>query len=259
MTRRKRWLTALLIAVAVLALVYIGRRHLLPPVARWLNVAGAPRQADYVMVLPGDENVRPFVAAALVRTGHAEAVLVPTTETGPEVEDGIRPPTHEIIRRVLLHRGVPEEKIVILRAKSRHTTGDAQGLADFLEASPGASVSVVTSAYHTRRARFAFAGVLGERMDQVSFVATPNEGFSPEDWWQSPGGFVAIVGENLKLLCYFAGSPAVTYGLAGCASAAVALVVWRGRRRRRSRPVPRKRAPPPVEGPASAVRQGATA
>ena len=181
MTGRRRWLIGLFVAVAALALAYVGRRHLLPPVARWLNVGDAPRHTDYVMALPGGENVRPFVAAALFRTGHAEGVLVPVTETAPEVDDGIRPPTHEVVRRVLLHRGVPEERIVVLPAKSSNTSSDAEALAAFLEASPGASVSVVTHDYHTRRARFAFAQVFGDRMERISDILCcgPHRGFLP--------------------------------------------------------------------------------
>jgi len=206
MSRRRWCFLVLAVAAAVPVGVYLGREYLLPPMAYWLDVGGPPQRADYVMVLPGDANVRPFVAAALVKAGLAGRVLVPKTETAPEVDDGIYPPSDELIGRVLVRRGVAPEKIVILSGRSNSTCGDARVLAEFLESSPGARVSVVTNNYHTRRARWIFARVLKDRTGQVSFVSAPTEGFRPDNWWRVQEGFLAIVSEYLKLACFGAGT-----------------------------------------------------
>ena len=97
MSRRRWCFLVLAVAAAVLVGVYMSRGYLLPPMAYWLDVGGPPRRADYVMVLPGDANVRPFVAAALVKAGLAGRVLVPKTESAPEVDDGIYPSSDELI------------------------------------------------------------------------------------------------------------------------------------------------------------------
>src|SRR5581483_11739959 len=89
------------VIAASLAAAWAGRAWLLPRAARWLNGGQLPRRCDYVLVLPGGEDTRPFAAAALVRAGLAGQVLIPRTRSSSDVEDGIRRPTHEIIRAVL--------------------------------------------------------------------------------------------------------------------------------------------------------------
>jgi len=236
--RPRRWLIGIFCVAAVAAAAYAGHDRLLPLAARWLDVSDTPRPTDYAMVLPGEQNVRPFVAAALVRTGYAREVLVPTNKTAPKVDEGIRPPIHEVIRRVLQYRGVPPEAILILDAKTSGTFSDVQALADFLEKAPGASVSVVTSDYHTRRTRLALAQVLGDRLARVTLVSAPTEKFTDQNWWKCSEGFIAIAGEHLKLAYYVSRYTRVPYWSAACAGAVFALLVWRRRRNRRlGRPI----------------------
>jgi len=233
MSRRRRRLLVLLALGGLAGLLWGARASVLPPLARWLDVGEEPHPADYVMVLPGDESVRPFVAAALVRAGLARGVLVPKTETAPAVADGIVPPTHEVIRRVLRRRGVPEDRIVVLEhGQTGHTYGDAVLLAAFLDSAPDARVIVVTSFYHTRRARWTFSQVLERRAEQVSIVSAPTDRFAPEDWWQRQEGFLAISGEYLKLVYYAARYGTLRWWAIGCAAAVLAGMIYRRRRRR---------------------------
>ena len=48
---------------------------------------------------------------------------------------------------------------------------------------------------------------LGERADQVHFVAAPNTAFTTDDWWQSEYGFTFIMLEYIKVVRYWAMSP----------------------------------------------------
>ena len=85
------------------------------------------------MVLNGGENTRPFAAAALVKAGWAQRVLVAEVAPTPAVSDLILPPHHEINRQVLIKRGVPAENVVILPGKAATTRDEAKALAAFLE------------------------------------------------------------------------------------------------------------------------------
>jgi uncharacterized SAM-binding protein YcdF (DUF218 family) len=138
-----------------------------------------------------------------VNVGLADRVLLTDTVLGPDVEDGIRPPSAELNRRVLAHRGVPEHKIVQLEVGSSSTADEAGALARYLSAHPGERVAVVTNALHTRRARWTFARRLGEKIDRVSYVSAPNPGFEAEDWWKSEAGLWAVTSEYTKLAYYW--------------------------------------------------------
>ena len=235
MTRR-RWcvLTALVLAGILLAVLYTARSRLLPLFAHWLDVGEAPRQADCVLVMPGEETTRPFVAAALVKAGLAERVLIPENILSPEVADDIVPPTHEISRRILLRRGVAENRIEILPGTTSNTFADGQALAEFIESSPDARVLVVTNGYHTRRTRWVLRRVLGDRMQRVTMVSAPYDNFQPEQWWRMEEGFLAVVGEYLKMAIYTVRYGRFVYWLLAGVALGLLLLAYRRHRARKA-------------------------
>jgi len=233
MRRWRRWIVGLLIAASVVGGLYAARGRILPAAACWLDVGQPPQAAEYVMVLGGEYNTRPFVGAALWKAGLARQVLLARVIEDPDVEDGIVPPHHEVERRVLVRRGVPEDRIVFLGEQANSTFDEARLLADFLAIWPESRVNVVTSDYHTRRTRWVFARVLGERVQQVAFVSAPTEDFPADGWWQTDKGFRAVMGEYVKLVLYGLRYGWLGYEIAGVLAAAVVLMAWRRRRQRR--------------------------
>jgi uncharacterized SAM-binding protein YcdF (DUF218 family) len=150
------------------------------------------------------------------------------------VADGIVPPTDVVTRQVLESRGVSDERIILLEeGQTGHTHGDATLLAAFLESHPDARATVVTSHYHTRRARWAFSLVLGPRAGQVTFVSAPTDGFTAENWWRRQEGRMAVVGEYLKLAFYAVRYSALPYWIAVGILILVAVGLFRRRRNRK--------------------------
>ena len=199
---RRRWRRRCLLALVLILVLagYLARGLLLTSVARFLDVSEPPRQSDAVLVLGGGANDRPFVAAALVRSGLATQVLVPTVHLSSENREGLGPPEHEVICGALRARGLPPDRITLLPGECGSTLDEARSLARFLDSKPGATVTVVTHAFHTRRARRLFRRILGDRIQQVHFVAAPCDRFTAEDWWQSEDGFATYTTEYIKLL-----------------------------------------------------------
>lgn len=222
-----KWPVAL---CALLAAVWLGRAWLLPRAGQWLNVGEAPRPSDYVLVLPGGEESRPFVAAALVRAGLARQALVPSAIGSSDTDAGIERPAHDVIRDVLVLRGVPRRQIVVLGGKSRSTYTDALALREFLLARPRSTVTIVTNDFHTRRARWVFRLVLANMAD-IHMVAAPHDKHNAATWWQSREGAATYCGEFAKLVGYavWYGDARVWIG-AGLLLVAVALLLYRRRR-----------------------------
>ncbi len=229
MKRRRLFWFSMAGVLLALAGLWTGRGWLLPPLAGWLDVGEPPQRVEYVMVLPGSADTRPFVAAAWVRAGLAQRVLIPTTVSSPDVDDGVAPSSDEIIRRVLAARGVPAERIVTLPGQSNSTWNDAQALGRFLRsAPPDTRVAVVTNDYHTRRARWSFRRAVPEFRDQIRFVSAPTDSYDPAQWWRCREGFMAITSEYVKLLIYAAGDPTVL-AVSAVLLVACVLLVWRRR------------------------------
>jgi uncharacterized SAM-binding protein YcdF (DUF218 family) len=226
---RRRLLVALLLAAAVLATCWVNRPRLLRAAASWLDVGERPRKADYVMLLTGGEDSRPFAAAALVKAHWARRVLVAETAPGPEAIDGIAPPCHEVDRRVLLKRGIPAADVAILPGAAETTYDEAVAFAAFLRDKPNARALVVTNDCHTRRSRWVFARVLGDRAWQVSVVSAPSDEFPMERWWHSQVGLLSITTEFPKLVFYAARYGYLGYWLAACGVLAL-IAKWIRRR-----------------------------
>jgi uncharacterized SAM-binding protein YcdF (DUF218 family) len=153
-------------------------------------------------VLTGGEETRPFVAAGLYNRGLVKEVLVPRLRPTADAADGITPPDSDLIRDVLIRRGVPADRITLLPGEVNSTADEAAALARFLDDHPDATVAIVTSDFHTRRARSIFGRALGPRAGQVNFVAAPTDRFSAADWWQTERGFETYVGETAKTAYY---------------------------------------------------------
>jgi uncharacterized SAM-binding protein YcdF (DUF218 family) len=205
----------------------------LSALGQWLDVGGRPLKADYVMVLGGDSDMRPPLAARLYETGLASGVLVPASQGFTDVH-------HDPMCQALLREGVRRQAIVVLERRVASTRDEASALEDFLALHPGSRVSVVTNHYHTRRAKWIFGQVLGPQARNVSFVSAPARGFDLDTWWQSDCGTGTILLEYRKLGYYFfrygLGPAATAAGLAGLLGTVAALNLRRQRRPFRSRP-----------------------
>ncbi len=237
--RPRRWPYGIVAAAALLLVLYAARGRLLPAAARFLDVSEPPRVVDAVMVLGGEPNTRPVVAAALVRAGFARRALVPTVRILPGGRGDLAPPEHEVIRRVLRARGVPDGAVVTLPCEVSSTRDEARALNRFLDAEPDTAVAVVTNGLHTRRAGMVFRRELGGRAARVHFVAAPTDRFGADNWWRSEEGFDCYVTEYLKLTYYGLCEDRI-WQLTGLALVALPVAVLLLRRLRR-RPILVKR------------------
>jgi uncharacterized SAM-binding protein YcdF (DUF218 family) len=187
---------------AVLLGLYAGRQRLLPAVARFLDVSEPAWETDYVMVLGGDLNARPFAAAAFVNAGLARRVLVSNPKAWGEDLDESIAPEQERARQVLVHQGVPPDAVILLDKECASTFDEACILADFLAAEPDSTVTVITSGYHTRRTRLIFRKKLGSHAGRVHFLGAPTDGFDENNWWHFESGFQSYLNEYVKLAFY---------------------------------------------------------
>ncbi len=223
MSRRRRLGRGLLLCTAALAVLWTAHAPLLRGAARWLDVGGPPRHADYIMLLNGDEPTRPFAAAALVKAHWARRVLIAKVALTPDVIEMVHPPYDEINRQVLLKRGVPAADVTVLPGGAATTYDEATALAAFLQDQPAARVLVLTSNYHSRRSRWAFARTLGDQAGQVAFVSAPTDEFDMDHWWLDEEGTAAIASEYLKLGFYASCYGYLGQWLGACALLAIAV------------------------------------
>ena len=200
---RRRSLLVIGASLAVLLIVgWFARGAILPAAGRWLNVGGLPERADFVMLLTGDENTRPFAAAALVKTGWAPRLLFAQAKNSFGIDEHDERSCNEIIRRIMQQQGVPDDDFIALPGAAATTFDEAHALAAYLADHPAKRVLIVTNENHTRRARWVFSQVLPASV-QIAMIGVPSDEFSLGEWWRTDKGSLQVPGEYLKFAFYW--------------------------------------------------------
>ena len=197
----RKWTRVLLVGLLVIVVAYVTRQHSLPRVGQWLDVGEEPVTCDYVMLLNGDRETRPFAVAALYQNGKAKNVLI--TSARDNNRNTHYPTVHETTHDILTRCGVPDSNITLLDGRCANTFDEAKTLATFARQRPQATFAVVTNNYHTRRSRMVFRSVLGSEMSRVKVVSAETDGFDASNWWHHEDGFVWYLAEYLKSAVYF--------------------------------------------------------
>jgi uncharacterized SAM-binding protein YcdF (DUF218 family) len=168
----------------------------------WLSVGDRPQKADAILVLGGGYS-RPFQAADLYRQGYARKIYVsvPAREGQYRLLDeaGVPfPREEEVVRQVLLKKGVPASAIEYFGKESVSTAAEAQA-ARVLFAGGAPKLLIVTSPYHLRRARITFADALPAA--EIRMIATSYDPF-PLAWWKDQNAARNVLLELAKISFY---------------------------------------------------------
>jgi uncharacterized SAM-binding protein YcdF (DUF218 family) len=193
--------TGLLFLVAV---AYLFRSRILTGIADYLIVNDDPRSADIIFLLNSDFDTRPFRAAELYKQGVAPLVVMARSENAPSVELGLRANDTDISVGVMEKMGVPADKIVVLPFPGgvASTFDEASAFHTYIESNHIRTVALVTSAFHTRRARWIFARELKGLSVTLEMVAVPYEGFDQSNWWKNETGLITLNNEYIKWFYY---------------------------------------------------------
>ena len=145
--------------------------------------------SDAILVLAGGVFDRELEAADLFNRGLASQVLL-TAEPDPAVfaelrNRGVRVETSlELRQRVLNQLGVPRERVHVLPGIVAATVHEAEAAARWSDQNQARSLIVVTSTFHTARARHVFRQVFADRPVTLRFAPASKSDFQPDTWWR---------------------------------------------------------------------------
>ena len=99
---------------------------------------------------------------------------------------------------------MPEDSISVLTFESgvTSTRDEAAATRQYVEEHHIESIILVTSAFHTRRARWMFRKELRNSEVALQVVAAPHQGFDETNWWKTEDGLIAVNNEFIKLFYY---------------------------------------------------------
>ena len=175
--------------------MYLLRRPILMGLAGMLVTASPLEKADAAVVLGGEgcyAGCRLRAAVELYKAGWIGKLVL----SGPRLGYGAYETEFSVPLAVSL--GVPKSDILAVPSTVRSTAEEAQLLCPLLERKGIRSFYVVSSAFHTRRARRIFTRAGGGRLRVLAYPA-PDDWFPMDGWWRSREGQKIFVSETAKL------------------------------------------------------------
>jgi uncharacterized SAM-binding protein YcdF (DUF218 family) len=178
--------------------LYLVRHPLMRFAAEQWVVDDPITHADALIVLSDDNFYadRATKAADLFRQGYAPKVVASGRRLRPYA--GIA----ELMQHDLIERGVPKDAIISVAHDADNTRDEAEALLPVVLQKKWRSVIVVTSNYHTRRARYIFRRVFPDTITVT--VASARDGdFDPANWYEKRGSIKKFMHEVVGMLVAF--------------------------------------------------------
>jgi uncharacterized SAM-binding protein YcdF (DUF218 family) len=182
-----------LICLAAFALIiYLARYPLLRLAGNFWVVDESPQVSDAIVILSDDDYdaVRASRAADLYRASWAPR----TVASGRALRSYAS--IAELMQHDLGDRGVPATAVVRFPNRARNTLEEAGAVSEFLTSHGWKKIIVVTSNYHTRRARFIYERSLAPG-SELRVVAASDPAYDPNSWWRTREGLKTFFYESV--------------------------------------------------------------
>lgn len=193
---------ALTLLLVLGVLLWSGNERILTAWGNFLRVEEESPDCDIIYILGGDYLTRAPHAAEMYRAKKAPKVVIPWEDM--RSRDERQEHFSLATERILMERGVPKEAIHVWKFKEGvlSTADEIRALAAYVDVFPGTQrILLVTTQYHTRRARYAANRAMpwGVKV-YASGVEDPN--WKMDGWWYTRKGREAVAEEYWKLLYY---------------------------------------------------------
>jgi uncharacterized SAM-binding protein YcdF (DUF218 family) len=183
-------LVSLVLVVVLCAVLYLARAPILRVIGETWVVEDPLEKSDAIIVLSDDNFYADRAAHAADLYRHGWAPLVVASGRKLRSYAGVA----ELMQHDLVERGVPKDKILTVAHNADNTREEAQILLRQAVEHKWHSVIIVTSNYHTRRARYIFVRIFPQQIG-VTMSGANDGGFDPQHWWQSRLGLKEITRE----------------------------------------------------------------
>ena len=185
---------ALLFLALLCLTIYLARHPLMRLAGGWLVVEDTLEKADAIILLSDDNFYadRATRAAELYRQNLAPTVVASGIRLRPYA--GIS----ELMTHDLVERGVPKERIVPFPQDADNTGEEAEALKTLVTQKGWKNVIIVTSNYHTRRARYIFRKVFPSDV-KLAMASARDADFDPSNWYEHRRGVKCFEHEVLGL------------------------------------------------------------
>jgi uncharacterized SAM-binding protein YcdF (DUF218 family) len=193
--------------VAVLASLvicgWLGREALLRGAASLWIVSDPVTRADAIVVLGGNLQERPLVAAELYRRGLADKVLVSQVFEAEQVAVGASPSNTELNRAALLKLGVAPSAIENFGTANTNTRDEAVALKEWAERNAASVFIIPSEVFSARRVSWIFNRELSGSAITIEVPSFEQPSYyTRSEWWKTEYGVTTFKTELLKYVYY---------------------------------------------------------
>ena len=188
----------------IIILLHISRVSILTSMGKFLVVEDPLSNADIIYLLTGEVASRPFHAAKLYRENYTNTIVVPQHELNPAEDLGIYPNPTEAAVKILLLEGVNKSDIIVIDFDNGVTSTEDEAIAlyHYINRTKINKVIIVTSAFHSYRAKYLFKKILKGTPVDITISSVPHWKFDETNWWRYEEGLITYTNEYLKFIHY---------------------------------------------------------
>jgi uncharacterized SAM-binding protein YcdF (DUF218 family) len=197
--RRLAMVTGMVVSVAMA--VWVGREPLLRAVASVWIVSDPVTRADAIVVLGGNFQLRPLIAAEMYRRGVAGKILISQT-AGTRRDPVVTPTDAELSRAALVKLNVPPSAVENFGTANINTRDEAVSLREWAERNAASQFIIPTELFNSRRVRWIFRRELWGSTVTITVPTFEPPEYTRDDWWKKEQGIAAFKNELIKYLYY---------------------------------------------------------
>lgn len=193
-----------LLVIFTLSFALFGEK-MLAAYAKFFTVNTATKGADAIYILGGNPKTRPAKAIELVKEGYASRVLMTKIKDKALRYRQFFIPEENLTAMILQSEQIPLTIIPPIDKEGATSTFDeAYALARYAKKHKFKHIIIVTDAFHTRRALYAFKKVFSlQHVDtKVEVAPAYNAVYREDNWWKTERGLRSYIIEPIKFLFY---------------------------------------------------------
>jgi uncharacterized SAM-binding protein YcdF (DUF218 family) len=203
------------ISITIFFIVLLSQyKSILTGYARFFTVNNlTPDSNAAILILSGGPFTRIPKALELYKQGYGKRLLLTTEQPlNPKVSHLVLT-NEQIAQEISKSLSVPAtfESVPSFKGGATSTLDEAHDLLPYCIKNNIKHLIIVTDAFHTRRALYAFKNIFQNNDINIEAAAAHNEIHNEGNWWRSDRGIAAYLLEPIKFAVYFLSDKNVTF------------------------------------------------
>ena len=173
--------------------------------AKSFTINSATKSADLIFILGGNPKTRPAKAVELVKDGYSNTIVMTHIKDKAVKYQEYFVEEEQLTANILQSEDMNLTMIDCIKKDGATSTFDeAYSLANYVKKQNLKHVIIVTDAFHTRRALYAFKKVfkLQDVDVKLESAAAYNNVYFENNWWKTEKGLRAYIIEPIKFFFY---------------------------------------------------------